>query len=424
MRIGLAAWVRSLLLTAAAAGLPAPASAALFQVHVEQGTRTTTAGDTVRYALYVPVAAAGQPVPPWPVVILTHGFARSGARHALNAFYLAQRGVIVLTPDMVDLLGGEPAQLRNIANTVDHVRWLKGRGVTPGDVLAARVDAQRIALAGHSAGGSVSLEAALDAVAAGDEIAALVLLDAVPWPRTAARVASLPPLSYAALRSEPGPCNAFGSGAVFSDAPPVPVDEITIVGATHCDPENPSDLLCAIGCGGITATGTTLYQRLLYVFLKDRLAITPADGASDTFDATVDSLVATGAVTRRSRGPSALPRFKVNGVSPVSDVVATTGPVRVTLDVFANAAREPLEWYLAAIQPAGVSWFTPAGLSAVPAPLLAAAPAQLRNAPFADIVLDPGTSIGFALVFVRAGRLVSVDVIFATRPDAARAGGQ
>jgi len=78
--------------------------------------------------------------------------------------YLAQRGIVVLTPDMASLFGGEAAQLGCIADAVADVTWLAERSATPGDSLVGLVDPVRIGLAGHSAGGAVSFEAAATAL--------------------------------------------------------------------------------------------------------------------------------------------------------------------------------------------------------------------------------------------------------------------
>jgi predicted dienelactone hydrolase len=123
------------------------------QVQIESGTRTTSAGDTIAYDLFVPVASEQPPQPPWPAVVLNHGFARSKETQYNNALYMAQRGIVVLTPNQVSLLTGEQGQLRNIANTVDHVQWLNDRTADPSDPLAGQIDSNRIGLAGHSAGG-------------------------------------------------------------------------------------------------------------------------------------------------------------------------------------------------------------------------------------------------------------------------------
>lgn len=266
----------------AALGVAPPAAAGLFSVAVENGSRQTTLGDTVAYDLYWPVSAASQPAPPWPTVVLNHGFSRDKSHHADNARYLAARGIVVLVPNLVSLLGGEDAQLRNIANTEDHVAWLKARTATPGDALFGLVDRARIGLAGHSAGGAIAFEAA---VGLGPDVEALLLLDAVPWSRTLSVAGALEIPYFASLRSDPSACNAAGSVVALLSRLAFPSLDVRLVGATHCDPENPTDLLCAFGCGGTSATRRSLYQRLQYLFLQDALGVPSVESPPDTYGA-------------------------------------------------------------------------------------------------------------------------------------------
>lgn len=263
--------------------IAAASRADVFAVSVESAVRRTTAGDDVAYDLYIPIAQEGAPQPPWPAVVLTHGFARSKSYHANNARYLAERGIITLTPNMISLLGGDSAQLRNIENTVDHVVWLRSRGADPNDSLFGLVDGARIGLAGHSAGGAVSFESAVECQGRPVPLAALCLLDAVPWDRTVTRAASLRPLSFASIRSEPSACNANGSVVGLIDSVTFPADDIRIVGATHCDPENPTDWQCTLFCGGTSSQRRAIYQRLLYLFFQDAFKLRSVEPSPTTF---------------------------------------------------------------------------------------------------------------------------------------------
>ena len=96
-----------------------------YEVRVERGERKTSLGDSIAYSLFVPVPKPTLPPPPWPTVVLTHGFGRTHKYHSRNAYYMAMRGIAVLTPDMTSLTLGRRAQLRNISNTVDHMSWLR-----------------------------------------------------------------------------------------------------------------------------------------------------------------------------------------------------------------------------------------------------------------------------------------------------------
>ena len=283
--------LRTVLLASVALGfLPAPSLAVedeasrLFEVTVESARRTTAGGDTVAYDLYVPKAASGMPEPPWPALVLNHGFARSKEHLANNARYLAERGIVVLTPNLVDLFDGEKAQLAAIADTRDHVAWLKKRAETAGDPLHGMIDPGRFALAGHSAGGAVAFEAAV----ASPDVRALVLLDAVPWGRTIALAPQLKTPKLASLRSEPMLCNSLGNVRDLLAKLPFRNGEVRIVGGSHCDPENPTDIWCRLACRGTSAGPRDLYQRLLYLFLQDALPVPPVEEPPDSWEKAID----------------------------------------------------------------------------------------------------------------------------------------
>jgi len=251
----------------------------LFGVAVETGKRLTARGDRVAYDLYIPKAAAGLPAPPWPAVVLDHGFARSKGRHATTARFLAERGVVVLVANLVSLLGGESAQLANVTNTRDHLAWLESRAATLGDPLSGLVDPERIALAGYSAGGAVAFEAA----ASGARVRAVVLLDAVPWDRTIGVAERMAVPWLLSLRSEPSACNAKGSVRKLLANLPVDSDDVRIVGGTHCDAEDPTDAACRLFCGGTKEGARVLYRRLFYLFVRNALDAPPVEEAPESW---------------------------------------------------------------------------------------------------------------------------------------------
>jgi pimeloyl-ACP methyl ester carboxylesterase len=272
--------------------LSCSAAAAVFPLSVESGRRTTFTGEAVNFDLYVPQVAAGQRVP---AVLLIHGFARSKAQHEVNARYLAERGMVVMTPNLTSTLG-EDGQYRNALNMVDLLYWMLVRSFTPGDTLAGRIDPARFGLAGHSAGGAVAFEAATIAQSIGLQVRALNLLDAVPWTRTNALAPTLSPLGFSSLRSEPSACNANGSVTGLLGSLRFAAEDVRIAGATHCDPENPSDFLCRLVCGGGSSARQTTYQRLMYLFLRDTFAIPEVAGETQTYRGLLAALRASGAV--------------------------------------------------------------------------------------------------------------------------------
>ena len=391
----------------------ATVEAALFPVAVESATRRTAAGDTIAYDLYMPQSGPGLPAPPWPAVVLNHGFARDKRYHAQNARYLAERGIVTLVPNLVSLLGGEPAQLRNIANTVDHMAWLRARSVATGDTLRGLVNPLRIGLAGHSAGGAVAFEAAWEQErSSGIPASALVLLDAVPWARTVARAADLGPVFAVSLRAEPSACNGFASGLGVLDAIGFPLDDVRLAGTNHCDPENPSDVLCALACGAATPRGTGLYQELLYLFLRDALRA-PAVAPGPSFRARVAALEAQGEAVREAYGPAASLRLKVNGQDPPSGVVGAPGRLRLSLDVIAPGDGPAVDWYLAAVAGETVLWFTATGLSTTPAPAYRGPAVPVPDAVLSDTPLSAGQVVSFVVALVDGTELVASDVVTA-----------
>jgi hypothetical protein len=75
-----------------------------------------------------------------------------------------------------------------------------------------------------------------------------------------------------------------------------PVPDVRIIGATHCDPENPSDCLCGITCGPASPSSKALYQELMYLFLRDAFGLPPLEGEPASYAARLDELDAQGQV--------------------------------------------------------------------------------------------------------------------------------
>lgn len=224
---------------------------------VQSGTFPCAAAPkfAVAYDFHLPAPACTPP----PLFLLVHGFAGEKAHLAGHAAALARSGCAALNVNMSSLMAPSPAaaQERNIAQAVGHVQWAlaqRGGGGAP------LVDAQRVFLAGHSAGGSVALEAAVALGAAGVAVRGLCLLDGVPWPRTeqvvarslfapaTAAAAAAAPLHLLSLRSVPGAWNLkgkmrgaldaawAGGGAAASRQS---YTDVFIVNSGHADPINP-----------------------------------------------------------------------------------------------------------------------------------------------------------------------------------------
>jgi len=242
-----------------------------YDVTLTSGSRKTALGDLIDYLLFIPRERVGLNGPPYPLLVLTHGFARDYGRHVASAEEYARHGILVMTPNAAPGGGVALQPQRVVKNTADHVRWLARKSEKPGHPLFGMVDARRIALAGHSAGGAISFEAAVELQRGGPSPLAVVLLDAVPYASTLSKAADLEPLALLNIRSEPGPCNAGGSVADLMDALLFPASDVRVTGATHCDPESPTDLSCQLVCGKSGGTKNRTYLRLSDVFLRNAL---------------------------------------------------------------------------------------------------------------------------------------------------------
>jgi pimeloyl-ACP methyl ester carboxylesterase len=177
------------------------------------------------------------------------------------------------------------------------VQWLKDRTADPSDTLAEQIDVDRIGLAGHSAGGAISFEAAIDLQNIGEPLAALVLLDAVPWDRTIARAGEPVQLPMSSLRSEPSSCNNKGAVLNLLNGLGFSVEEVLIIDGTHCDPENPTDGLCNVPCGQASSQRQAIYQRLMYLFFQDVFGLASAEQPAETYEVAVQQLQSQGQTT-------------------------------------------------------------------------------------------------------------------------------
>jgi predicted dienelactone hydrolase len=126
--------------------------------------------DAVRMSGVVPAAPADAP---WPVVIIVPGVNIAPESYRWLAVALARRHYVVVTYSWVDMLFGDQ---RGLTPGLDlalahHDRYGSGPTATalgpilghladPGPVLEGRLDLSRVALGGHSGGGTVALQSA------------------------------------------------------------------------------------------------------------------------------------------------------------------------------------------------------------------------------------------------------------------------
>ncbi len=239
---------------------------------VAHSIRVTSPGDRIEGVLYVPHRSDGREVSSSPVLILLHGFSRDYGRHAANAIHYTCAGFVTYTPNLVPVNAVGSDDERQVANVVDHVKWLRARALDPTDPLYGVADPQRIVLGGHSAGGAVSVEALEGLQNEAVPVSGLILLDAVPHERTLEAAAKLMPIPILSIRSRPGPCNAYGSARTLEGAIPFPITSFFVPSATHCDPESPTDIVCRLLCGGTSEEARVFYRERVLEFLQEIFA--------------------------------------------------------------------------------------------------------------------------------------------------------
>lgn len=157
-----------------------------------------------------------------PVVLLSHGFARSKENMAEIAEHLASWGLEVYTPDLC-------AFSDHAANGADLA-------------AAAATLGRPVVYMGYSAGGLASvLAGAQDSSAVG-----VVGLD--PVDNDGAGAAAGLTLPSLGLFGEPRACNAESNGLAMFPR------QLIATGADHCDFEGPTDGVCEVFCDGAEAS--------------------------------------------------------------------------------------------------------------------------------------------------------------------------
>lgn len=205
--------------------------------------------------LYWPVGAG-----PAPLVVVAHGFARSRHRMVGWGEALAQRGYAAAVPTLPYLA----AHTDNASGVVDLVQGLRSRH-------PERIDPDRLVLVGFSAGGLVTARAAA-------ELSGLRLwvgLDPVDSGQVAEHAAAALAVPGLALFAEPHGCNADGNGLAVARAWRGPALSARVRGATHCDPEWPSNGSCALFCGAADPDRADAFADLALDAIDAALACDP-----------------------------------------------------------------------------------------------------------------------------------------------------
>lgn len=243
----------------------------LFNIRIVRGRRRTESGARRSYTLYYPQPAANLPPAPHPLVELVHGFLMTSKEQSNNARVLAQRGFVVITPNFTRVLLGDRTRTRNVEDALDFVTWLIRESRDKQSPYFNLVDPDRVAVGGNSSGGAVCIEEVLLAQKKAVPIKALISLDAVPWDRTKSRVSEMQPIKILSLRTKPSLCNFHGNVLQYWHLLHFKPEDVLLLGAHHCDAENPTTARCKCICGPSDPVHRALFARLLYLWLCDTM---------------------------------------------------------------------------------------------------------------------------------------------------------
>lgn len=216
------------------------------------------AGRDVAFTLYWPVDRSHAPL-----VIVAHGFTRSERYMAGWGTALAAEGFIAAVPTQ-PALADHDLNAQVLATLADHLR-----------------EHRRVGLMGFSMGGLTTLLAS-----AKTPVDAWAGLDPVDMDGSGAKAASKLRMPCGVLLAEPESWNMHGNARRLLERLKAPRFALKVRGATHLDPESPTDLLGQLACGFADPARHAIFRRYAIAFLKSVLkddleAQKVLEGASD-----------------------------------------------------------------------------------------------------------------------------------------------
>ena len=166
---------------------------------------------------------------PFPTVAFAHGYMNRSSWYAGTLRSIAASGYVVIAPDSET--GQFPSHVRLADDLNRSLRWLGAQSATgTRDVPRGKVDASRLAVAGHSMGGGVALLAATRSRSV-DTVVTLAAAETVPRASTAVRRLRVPSLFV--VGSDDRIVPAAGTAVMFRRAPS-PTLFASITGGSHC----------------------------------------------------------------------------------------------------------------------------------------------------------------------------------------------
>lgn len=232
------------LLSIAALALAVPASAASYEGAGPHKTTTVAVPGALNGQLAFPDGAG-----PFPLLVLGHGFSAAPDNQIGWGEHFASWGFVAIAPTLC--AGAFCAPDATMAPAIVDAAIAYVTGPSAPAAIAGKVDATRLGLEGHSAGGQ-----AMAFVAAKLHPGAVVLFDPVPGGMAAGDVE--PGKSAVAqicsplftLFADPSSCNKNEAWRPFALSSTGLRLGAVVTGSTHCDGENHARALCGPVCGG------------------------------------------------------------------------------------------------------------------------------------------------------------------------------
>ena len=181
---------------------------------------------------------------PYPLLIASHGFSASADNQLGWATHFASYGFVVVVPSFPNTFSPNHTVNAGI------IQQLVALYTNPGTSSAAqgKVDAARVGLEGHSAGGLATTLAAAQL-----SPQAVVLFDPVDANDVAKPVYATLCSPVLDLFAGPSGCNNQAGWKPFAGTAKGPVLFADVVASNHCDGENAPRSLCGPFCGGAGA---------------------------------------------------------------------------------------------------------------------------------------------------------------------------
>jgi hypothetical protein len=241
---------------------------------------TARDGGSISTFVYVTSASGTRPV-----LVFRHGFSRSKDMFTKYGEHFASRGFVVILPN--SRTGLSPDYTGKDSNDIiDCANWAIQQSSQSGNYLTNKIDAERIALGGHSAGGYAAEIAVYKNLAEGEDqyftCAVMMLFDPVPtdidYAEQIAQSIYIPSVELYAVSYL---CNNYGCGTGIFQNTAGPSYGIYVKGADHCDAESWYEPGCAIMClhfpfGGWDSTHNKSFRRYGTAMLEAYMNCDPA----------------------------------------------------------------------------------------------------------------------------------------------------